>query len=73
LETGHEFGRIDDSMSIAHYGEKRKHLDTMEKFSFTGKPKTITSLKTSIQLYLIKYLKLSLRKRWLLTNALPHT
>jgi hypothetical protein len=32
LETGHEFGKIDDTMSILYYKKKVKHVDTMEKF-----------------------------------------
>jgi chromatin remodeling complex protein RSC6 len=31
LETGHEFGKIDDTMSILYY-KKGKHLDIIEKF-----------------------------------------
>lgn len=31
LETGHEFGQIDDIMKILHYDKKGRHLNTMEK------------------------------------------
>jgi hypothetical protein len=32
LETGHNFGKIDDIMLVKYYDKKGKHLDTMEKF-----------------------------------------
>jgi hypothetical protein len=32
LETGHELGKIDDTMSIVKYGKKGKPLITTENF-----------------------------------------
>jgi hypothetical protein len=45
LETGHEFGKIDDTMSILYYDKKGKHLDTMEKFYIYRETKDNNQLK----------------------------
>jgi hypothetical protein len=32
LATGHEFGKMEDFMTVLYYDKKGRHLDTTEKF-----------------------------------------